>query len=145
MSKMTRHGPAALCAMAILGLVAMAAPAAAQGITVELNKLEEADGGGCRAFFLFRNTTEMTFEGFELSVAVLDGDGVIDQLLTIDAAPVPAMRTALKLFEIPGTGCAAISQVLLHEITSCRPQNADEMDCFAILDLVSRASADLVK
>ena len=114
-------------------------------LTVELNKFEEMDSGDCRAFFLFRNQTGMSFEGFEMSLAILDRDGVIDSLLSIDAAPLPVARTTLKLFEIPQIQCGAVSEILLHEITSCKPQNADEMDCFDILDLGSKTPAALVK
>lgn len=114
-------------------------------LTIELNKFEADDSGGCRAFFLFRNRTEMTFEGFEMSLAVLATNGVIDRLLTIDAAPIPAARTTLKLFEIPEITCEGISEILLHELSICQPQNAEQMDCFPILDLVSRTSAPLVK
>lgn len=114
-------------------------------LTVELNKFEDSDSGGCRAFFLFRNQTDFTLEGFEMSLAVLDTNGVIDRLLTIDAAPLPAARTTLKLFEIPDMTCGSISEILLHEVASCRPQNAEEMDCFSIINLVSRTSAALVK
>lgn len=115
------------------------------GLTVELNKFEEIETGGCRAFFLFRNQTPTTFEGFEMSLAILDGGGVIDRLLSIDAAPLPVARTTLKLFEIPETTCANISEILLHELTSCRPQNEGELDCFPILTLSSKTTADLVK
>ncbi len=114
-------------------------------LTVELNKFEAIETGGCRAFFLFRNGSDLTLEGFELSLAILNTQGVIDRLLTIDAAPIPAARTTLKLFEIPEIGCDSISEILLHELASCRPQNAEEMDCFPILDLISRTSASLVK
>ncbi len=114
-------------------------------LTVELNKFEPDDTGGCRAFFLFRNQTGLTFEGFEMSLAILDKAGVINRLLTIDAAPIPVARTTLKLFEIPQTSCDSISEILLHEIASCRPQNAEEMDCFPLLDLNSRTPAKLVQ
>ena len=127
---------------ACLGLPAWAEPGR---LLVELNKFEEIDSGGCRAFFLFRNQTDNSFDGFEMSLAILDSNGVIDRLLSIDAAPLPVARTTLKLFEIPETTCAGISEILLHELTSCRPQNADEIDCFPILDLNSKTSAALVK
>lgn len=133
---------------ALVGLVMVLGPhagAAQERLTVELNKLEPADGGGCQAFFLFRNGTSLNLEAFEMSLAVLDADGVIDRLLTIDAAPLPASRTTLKLFEIPELGCDGISEILLHEITACRPQNAEDVDCFGIIDLTSRAGAALVK
>lgn len=135
-----------LVAGLMLALVA-ALPAQAETgrLTVELNKAEEIEGGGCRAFFLFRNQTGKSFEGFEMSLAILDGKGVIDRLLSIDAAPLPVARTTLKLFEIPQIACADISEILLHEMTACRPQNEDEMDCFEILDLTSKTPAALVK
>lgn len=114
-------------------------------LTVELNKFEPDASGGCRAFFLFRNQTGLTFEGFEMSLAILDTSGVINRLLTIDAAPLPVARTTLKLFEIPETSCDSISEILLHELAACRPQNAEEMDCFPILNLTSRTSAKLVQ
>jgi hypothetical protein len=114
-------------------------------LTVELNKFEPVENGGCRAFFLFRNDTGTTLEGFEMSLAILDSSGVIDRLLSIDAAPLPVKRTTLKLFEIPGIACDGISEILLHDLASCRPQNGEEMDCFPILDLVSRTSAKLVE
>ena len=128
--------------VACLGLPVWADPGR---LLVELNKFEEIDTGGCRAFFLFRNQTDNSFDGFEMSLAILDSNGVIDRLLSIDAAPLPVARTTLKLFEIPDISCAGISEILLHELTSCRPQNADETDCFPILDLNSKTSAALVK
>ncbi|OBY25617.1 hypothetical protein [Leisingera sp. JC1] len=130
-----------------LALICLPITAAAETgpLHVELNKTEEIEGGGCRAFFLFRNQTGKSFEGFEMSLAILDGNGVIDRLLSIDAAPLPVQRTTLKLFEIPEISCSNISEILLHDITSCQPQNEDQMDCFPILELSSRAAAQLVK
>ncbi|MCV2864507.1 hypothetical protein [Defluviimonas sp. WL0075] len=127
--------------------IAQATSVAAQEgrLTVELNKFEPAEGGGCRAFFLFRNDTGLALEGFEMSLAILNAGGVIDRLLTIDAAPLPAHRTTLKLFEIPGLGCESISEILMHDIPACKPQNADPVDCYSFLALSSKTSARLVE
>lgn len=127
--------------------VTSAVGAAAQTgeLTVELNKFEQEEGDACRAFFLFHNDLDHTLEAFEMSFAILDEQGVIDQLLTVDAAPVPVARTTLKLFEFPNIACDAISEILLHDIAACRPQNGEEMDCFEVLTLKSKAKAKLVK
>jgi len=113
-------------------------------LTVELNKLETVETG-CQAFFLFQNGLPDNLTGFEMSLAILTNDGVIDRLLTIDASPLPAQRTTLKLFEIPDIQCTAIGDILLHDIGACTPQNGEELDCFEFLELNSRASAALVK
>lgn len=112
-------------------------------LTIEINKFEEIEGGGCRAFFLFHNDTGKAFEGFEMSLAIFNAEGVIDRLLSIDAAPLPVARTTLKLFEVPQIACANISEVLLHDVPACKPQNEDNMDCYPMLDLKSRTSAPL--
>lgn len=124
---------------------AQSAAPAAGSLTVEMNKFEDNPDGGCRAFFLFRNESGKTFEGFEMSLAILDGQGVIDRLLAIDAAPLPVARTTLKLFEIPGLACSQISEVLLHEIPTCKPQNEEALDCFPLVTLSSKTAARLVK
>lgn len=134
-----------VCVLALTCFATTSNAASNEKLTVELNKFEENDGGGCQAFFLFRNQTGLTLEGFEMSLAVLDTGGIIDRLLTIDAAPLPANRTTLKLFEIPEMSCGKISEILLHEIASCKPQNDDEIDCYPLLELKSRTDAALVK
>ncbi|MDE4062661.1 hypothetical protein [Phaeobacter gallaeciensis] len=138
------HAAAVMVAVTLIALPRNAM-AETGPLLVELNKTEEIDGGGCRAFFLFRNQTGKSFAGFEMSLAILDAGGVIDRLLSVDAAPLPVQRTTLKLFEIPDIACSNISEILLHDITSCQPQNEEQMDCFPILNLESRAAAQLVK
>jgi hypothetical protein len=134
--------------VAVSGLAAcLAGAAAAQeggALGVELNKLESIEGG-CRSYFLFRNETGRAMSAFELSVAVLGTDGVIDQLLTIDAAPLPAARTTLKIFEIPDTACASIGEILLHDIPACTAEDGEPADCFSLIALSSLAEAPLFK
>lgn len=131
--------------LALLLGSAAGAFAQAPGLTVELNKFEQDGGAACRAFFLFHNQLGKTLEAFEMSFAILDTQGVINQLLTVDAAPVPVARTTLKLFEFPDITCDKISEILLHDIAACRPQNGEEMNCFEALTLESKAKAKLVK
>jgi hypothetical protein len=70
--------------------------------------------------------------------------GVIDRLLTIDAAPLPARRTTLKLFDIPEIPCDAVGEIILHDIARCEAEGGGAVDCFAILDLSSRAGVPFV-
>lgn len=143
---------AAALAGAVLGAAILGAgpwvatPAMAEDgkLGVELNKLEPIEGG-CRSFFLFRNATGRTLSAFEMSLAILDREGIIDRLLTIDAAPLPAGRTTLKIFEIPEIGCDGIGEIILHDMPACAAADGAETDCFALIALESRADAALVK
>jgi hypothetical protein len=135
--------PFAGVAMAVMCQPGLAQTAPDGKLSVELNKFEEIAGGGCRAFFLFRNDTGKSFEGFEMSLAIFNRDGVIDRLLSVDAAPLPVARTTLKLFEIPQIACAGISEVLLHDVPVCKPQNEENTDCYPLIDLKSKTTAPL--
>ena len=130
---------------AATGMTGLPVVAETGKLTIEINKFEEIEGGGCRAFFLFQNGTPTSFEGFEMSLAIFNKAGVIDRLLSIDAAPLPVARTMLKLFEIPQIACTDIGQVLLHDVPVCKPQNAENTDCYPLIDLSSKTSAALVK
>lgn len=136
-----------LTSLSVLALSSLASIASAQSgsLSVELNKFEPGETGGCQAYFLFRNQTGKSFEGFEMSLAILDSEGVIDRLLSIDAAPLPVQRTTLKLFAIPDIACADISEIVLHDMPVCKPQNEENTDCFEFLDLGSKTDASLVK
>ena len=139
---------ATVCAGAIAAATLLnghAALAETGKLTIEINKFEEIEGGGCRAFFLFQNGTPTSFEGFEMSLAIFNKAGVIDRLLSIDAAPLPVARTMLKLFEVPQIACTDIGQVLLHDVPVCKPQNGENTDCYPLIDLSSKTSAPLVK
>ncbi len=131
-----------------LAVAALANSALAQSedtkLSIELNKLETFEGG-CRSFFLFRNRTDLTLSSFEMSLAILDRHGVIDRLLTIDAAPLPAVRTVLKIFEIPEITCDNIGEMILHDIAACATESNTVIDCFDVIELSSRAAAALVK
>jgi hypothetical protein len=130
---------------AILVMTALGSSAnAEERLNVELNKLESFDQG-CRTFFLIRNRVVSDFTSFEMSLAILDRDGRIDRLLTVDAAPLPAERTSLKLFEIPDASCDAIGEILLYDIASCAEQGGSDGDCFAKVELGSKAGIGFVK
>lgn len=140
------RGLTALAATLVLAAALWPARGVAQDgrLTVELNKFETIEAG-CRTFFLFRNGSSTGFQGFEMSLAVFDREGVIDRLLKVEAAPLPAERTTLKLFEIPEMQCEEVGEILLHEIARCEPEGGGTLDCFTIVDLASRAPAALVK
>lgn len=127
-----------------LALGGAAAAQEAAPLSVELNKLETIDSG-CRSYFLFRNGAGRAFSAFELSLAILDTGGVIDRLLTIDAAPLPTGRTTLKIFEIPETPCEQVGQILLHDIPACAAADGAEANCFEMIGLNSLAAAPLFK
>lgn len=129
----------------VFGLGGAMQVAAGDLVRVELNKVEAAQGGGCSTYFLFRNSFSEAFKVLEMSLAVMDKAGVINQLLTINAAPIPAERTTLKLFDIPDIDCGQISEILVHDIPACEAENTEAMACYSVVGLDSKAAIGLIK
>ena len=67
-----------------------AAPAAGNGIPLELNKLEPITQGGpgCRVYFLVSNPDAEPFEQFRLDLILFGADGVIARRVALDLGPL---------------------------------------------------------
>lgn len=134
---------AVLCGFAAVGTCVSAARAGDQ-ITLELNKLEDRDGA-CRAYLVFGNGSGERFDDFVLDLIVFDRDQVIAKHLAVDAAPLRADKTIVKMFDIVGIGCEQIGRVLLNDITRCESAGGARTDCIDKVAPSSRAAAELVK
>lgn len=123
---------------------AMAQDASDKQVAVELNKLEPLENS-CRAYLVFRNPTEAEYRAFKLELAVFDTDGVVQKLLAVDAAPLRAGRTTVKLFDFSGVTCERIDAVLLNHIPDCASQDGDLEGCIDKVAVSSKAGARFYK
>jgi hypothetical protein len=155
---------AALAAAALAALAAVAAespepadlrggdptqgdPGVGQGhgaIEIELNKLAPS-GDACRPYLVFRNQGETTRDALTLELVLFDADGFILRHFTLDAAPLAAGKTSVKLFEIPGVACNAIGRILLNQVNACAGADGALDDCLRRIRAASRLPVDFFK
>lgn len=121
-----------------------AADAQQPDLRLELNKLE-AVGEACRVYLVFRNESPVSFQAFKLDLVLFGQDGVISRRLAVDAAPVKAGRTTVKLFDLAGQDCGGLGSVLVNDVLTCSDGAAEVADCVGRLAVSSRATAELVK
>jgi hypothetical protein len=125
-------------------LIAATASAATPQLEIELNKLEAVDGA-CRAYLVFRNTTEATFSSLRLDLVLFGKDGVIARRLAVEAAPLAAGKTSVKLFDVQGLTCGDVGQMLLNDIVACKDATGDRADCAALVKPLSKTGATFTK
>ena len=135
---------AVLWGLATASAVFVSTALAEDRITVELNKLEDREGA-CRAYLVFGNDSGERFDAFVLDLIVFDRDQVIAKHLAVDAAPLRADKTVVKMFDIAGIGCDQIGRILLNDVTKCAGTDGARADCIDRLAPSSRASGELVK
>lgn len=121
-------------------------PAADAGakLSMELNKLETQDNA-CRTYLVFKNETDSSFKTLKLDLVVFGTDGVVAKRLAVEAAPLAADKTSLKVFDIGDVTCDKVGQLLLNDVTACADQDGEIDECIAKLDLKSRGDVDFTK
>jgi hypothetical protein len=134
--------------IACVGLLCVAllqsAHAQDDGIGIELNKLEPVSDA-CRAYLVFENRTARAFDPFKLDLVMFDSDGVIAKRVAVEAGPLPAGKTSVKLFDVGGLGCGDIRRVLLNSVMACDTPKGDSPDCTALAKPESRTEAAFIK
>ncbi|GAB4185298.1 MAG: hypothetical protein OHK0024_25470 [Thalassobaculales bacterium] len=140
-----RHALAPLALALPLLLAGPPAPAQeAAPVSLELNKLED-QSGNCRVYLVFNNKSAEGYEGLKLDLVLFGQDGVVSRRLALEAGPLRAAKTTVKLFEVAGLPCPAIGQVLLNDVTDCKSAGKEIADCLPRLAVNSRTSVPLVK
>jgi hypothetical protein len=129
----------ALCCLATGAALGPGAARAQGPLSVQLNKLEDREGA-CRAYFVFENKTGAEFETLTLDLVIFDAAGAIAKRLAIEAAPLPAAKTRVKLFDIQGTICADVARLLLNGVLACKSASLAAKDCAGLVEPTSRTS-----
>lgn len=128
-----------LGALALAGFAWAIPAAAADPLSVELNRLEEREGS-CRIYLVIGNKSATAYESLKLDLVLFGTDGVIVRRLAVEAAPLRADKTSVKLFDVSGLACTGIGNVLLNDVLECRGATGDEADCIARIVPSSRAA-----
>jgi hypothetical protein len=113
-------------------------------LSVQLNKLE-TDGDACRAYIVLENASGIAFEALRLDMVLFDVDGVIARRLAVDAAPLAAGKTSVRVFGIGNLACDNISRVLLNDILVCQDASGDRADCMEHVIPESIAGVPFIK
>ncbi len=132
-------------AFLVLLAFGVASPALAQEpakFPLELNRLEQ-DGQICRVYLLVKNPDETAIKDFKLDLVFFDTDNIIRNRLYVELGPLPAAKTAVRLFDIPDSDCAALGSILVNDVVTCADTTGAKLECLKRLELVSRTDAEL--
>lgn len=116
----------------------------AEGITLELNKLETSDKG-CRAYVVVSNPTDKTFDAYKLDLVMFKTDGIIGRRFAVDLAPLRPSKRTVKLFELDGTKCSDIGSFLINDVMECSADGAASGDCLASMKVNSLTKVEISK
>ncbi len=116
----------------------------AEAISIELNRLEQADGS-CQAYLVVGNATQASFDSLGLDLVMFDPEGIVSRRIAVELAPLPAGKTSVRVFSIEGSECDSVGRVLLNSVVSCRDGSGDRPDCLGLVEPSSRAAAPFIQ
>src|SRR5262245_30683501 len=128
--------------LGILPFVTWTAMAAETGkIAVELNDLQQTDGG-CRAVFVLNNGLGRALQKVTLRVVAFDAKRHASLFLSLDVGALPIGKTRVLRFDLgKDIACANVSRLVLDDVTSCEGAGVSPSDCLGAVSLSTRTSA----
>ncbi|HEV7345209.1 MAG TPA: hypothetical protein VGN60_06220 [Devosia sp.] len=107
-----------------------AAPKPVSRFTLELNALQTAEDG-CRVTFLATNELGSPLGRASLEMALFDGSGTIERIVTLDFKALAPGKTKVLQFQLAGLDCADLGRVLINDVTACEGANLAADACLA--------------
>lgn len=129
---------------ALFGLFALiTSTAQAQSLRIELNAQTPVEGA-CQISFVAQNTRDAAVEAAIFETVLFDTDGKVALLTLFDFGKLPAKRTRVRQFAVPGLRCDALGQMLINGAQTCKVAGADSDVC-ADLELSSRTDLKVLQ
>lgn len=127
-----------LFAMICAGLIASAAAAESEtALGLELNTADLV-GESCRLTFVLSNGLAQDIEQLVAETVLFSSAGGVILLTLFDFGTLPAGRPRVRQFEVSGTACDQIGQVLINGVATCTVAGAASTACAERLRLSSR-------
>ncbi|WP_425475869.1 hypothetical protein [Mesorhizobium yinganensis] len=102
--------------------------AAKPALSLELNAAQPSQKG-CRLTFVVTNGLGAELSKAAFEIALFNEVGVVDTLTVLDFKELPAGKTKVTRFDLPGLDCAKISRVLVNRATDCAGKGVDPAAC----------------
>ena len=99
---------------------------------LELNGAQASDKG-CRLTFVVTNKLGAELSKAAFEIAPFNDAGVVHRLTVLDFNELPEGKTKVVRFDLAGTDCAKVSQVLVNHATECVGAGIEPKACLSRL------------
>lgn len=126
---------------AVSGVAAQEA-AAAKGLDVELNALATSQKG-CLFTFVALNGFQQNISKVSFEFVIFNDKGTVERLALLDFRDLPAGKSKVRQFDVPGIKCEAVKNLLINDAPVCDGEGLEKGRCMDGIVTRSKASAGL--
>ncbi|WP_337183340.1 hypothetical protein [Shinella sp.] len=130
-----------LAVAAVSGAAAQEA-AAAKGLNVELNALAGSQKG-CLFTFVAENGFAQNISKVSFEFVIFNDKGTVERLALLDFRDLPAGKSKVRQFDVPGIKCETVKNLLINDAPVCEGEGLDKGRCMDGIVTSSKASAGL--
>ncbi|QLL63833.1 hypothetical protein [Sinorhizobium mexicanum] len=140
--------PFRLAFSAVFALVSVTAPAIAQevaasgGLAIELNEVAPSEKG-CKLTFVAGNALPQSLAKVSFEFVLFDQQGLVERMAVLDFRDLPAGKTKVRQFDLPGTKCESVKSLLINDAPACVGEGVDKNACMTGLKTGSRSAVEL--
>ncbi|WP_116288776.1 hypothetical protein [Ensifer sp. LCM 4579] len=131
-------------AIVILGLTGAVAAQDAQsgGLSIELNEIAPSEKG-CMLTFVADNRLQQSLSKASFEFVLFDQKGLVERMAVLDFRDLPAGKTKVRQFDLPGTKCEAVKSLLINDAPACVGEGIDKGACMRGLKTGSKSAVEL--
>ncbi|ASY63971.1 hypothetical protein SJ05684_c25320 [Sinorhizobium sojae CCBAU 05684] len=133
--------PAAIVVLGMAGAVA-AQDARSGGLSIELNEIASSERG-CKLTFVADNGLEQSLSKVSFEFVLFDQKGLVERMAVLDFRDLPAGKTKVRQFDLPGTKCEAVKSLLINDAPACVGEGIDKGACMTGLKTGSKSAVEL--
>ncbi|WLR91561.1 hypothetical protein [Shinella zoogloeoides] len=128
-------------AVAVSGAAAQEA-AAAKGLDVELNALAGSQKG-CLFTFVAQNGFAQNVSKVSFEFVIFNDKGTVERLALLDFRDLPAGKSKVRQFDVPGIKCESVKNLLINDAPVCEGEGLEKGRCMDGIVTRSKATAGL--
>lgn len=118
---------AMLSAAAITSVAAQEA-AAPKGLEVELNALAGSQKG-CLFTFVAENGLAQSISKVSFEFVIFNDKGTVERLALLDFRDLPAGKSKVRQFDVPGIKCETVKNLLINDAPVCEGEGIEKSRC----------------
>lgn len=135
--------PSALLAISLFGTTAMAQDARTSGaLSIEMNDLAPSEKG-CKLTFVAGNGLPQSLSKVSFEFVLFDAKGLVERMAVLDFRDLPAGKTKVRQFDLPGTKCDAVKSLLINDAPVCAGDGVAKDACMKALKTGSKSPVEL--
>lgn len=111
-------------------------------LSIEINDLTPSDKG-CKLTFVAANDLPQSLSKASFEFVLFDEKGLVERMAVLDFRDLPAGKTKVRQFDLPGTKCEAVKSLLINDAPVCTGDGVAKDACMKALKTGSKSPVEL--